>query len=284
MIVKLDTKITEKPAQKSSRQKDSLVDQSVALQSYMQELLNEVSWSEPDEDHEIIAKQTSTRLQQQAIPDVSISPVERENFTHTPLQTLAELEEEMVSGDTSLPRETLNTPFDVNSQKPFQAENIEEVAGGEEPDLISETNIPAWAGTSFRALYAKHGNLKLVMPLVHVQTVLKAKELVPIEGPLSAFIGYVQLGAQRIPVLDLNSLNSGAEKIEANVIASNDKGYVAIAEDHAVGLYFTDIDDTYEVESDGVNWCCNDSMVWIAGIDSQNLSIIVDFNRLCDLL
>ncbi|VAW72039.1 hypothetical protein MNBD_GAMMA12-3019 [hydrothermal vent metagenome] len=284
MIVKSDTVLAKQVQKNNSLQQDSLLDQSVALQSYMQELLNEVSWVEPGATEEVIATQVSNALPAQVKVASTISPIESEPCASTHLQTLAELEEELDCDKTSLLEENSKPSFEVSIHTSVPAERVEEIGSGEESELTNEVNIPAWAGTSFRALYAKHGNLKLVMPLMHVQTVLKAKELVPVEGPLSAFVGYVQVGAQRIPVLDLNSLNSGAEKIEADAITSSDKGYVAIAEDHAVGLYFTEIDDTYEVDSNVVNWCCNDSMVWIAGIDSQNLSIIVDFNRLCDLL
>jgi len=271
----MTNKLATKPDYKPGLNKP-LLDQNIALQSYMQELLNEVTWSVTEKIEEPVITDVSEGQVHQLTTDSEPKPAETSHedqlVAGAKLQTLADLEAELVP--------VLDQPYVEADEVEIQEESYEVAA-----DDGIETKVPAWAGHSFRALYAKHGDLKLVMPLVHVQTVLKAKALVPVKGPLPAFMGYVQHGAQRIPVLDLNALNGTLEKSEADDISTTGKGYIAIAEDHVVGLYFTEINDTHEVDSNAISWRCNDdSVIWIAGVDSENLSIIVDFNRLCELL
>jgi len=255
-------------------QKKPLLDQSIALQSYMQELLNEVVWSEPELEPGI--KQASSD-----IASVNTGSIDEVSYVEPPLK---------ISRDILPPAgKKLQTLADLEAEFDPEVEASQIDGSGESVvrSLVENSDAghtPVWAGDSFRALYARHGSLKLVMPLVHVKTVLKAKELVRVEEPLSAFIGYVQHGTQRIPVLDLSALNGAIEKPQSGD-AEEFRGYVAIAEDHAVGLYFKEINDTHEIQTQAVNWRFNDeSATWIAGIEPQNLSIIVDFNRLCDLL
>ena len=250
--------------------KTPLMDQKMAVQTYLQELLNEVTWSEPPAPQKVVEPQGS--LQESETQSSEL----RSPKISTP-QTVAQLE----SFEAELSNEVVAIE-DINN-----AQNLEEIEpdSDKERNGFTQANIPHWAGDSFRALYARHGRLRLVMPLVQVQTVLKAKELVRVNGPLEVFIGYVQRGAQRIPVLDVNALNGSSEKSKTDDINSIDSGFVAIAENHTVGLYFSKIDDTQEVKSDQISWRCNDeSAHWIAGVNADNLSIIVDFTRLCDLL
>lgn len=250
--------------------KSPLLNQEMAVQSYLQELLNEVTWSEPP------APQKDPEPEQSP-EESAILTSEASSSLMSGLQTVSQLE--ALEAETT--HEILTTEESNNAQK---IEGIEPALENKRNEF-NESNIPPWAGDSFRALYARHGRLKLVMPLVQVQTVLKAKELVRVNGPLDVCVGYVQHGTRRIPVLDVNALNGSSEKSKTDDITSMDSGYVAVAENHTVGLYFSKIDDTHEVHSAQISWRCNDeSAHWIAGVNADNLSIIVDFTRLCDLL
>ena len=226
---------------------NKLLDQSVALQSYMQELLNEVTWQEPE-------------LEAVSEPEPNSEPVP---VLPTPqVQTLAELEAE----------------FDDERY-------CEDIAVETTQNKTIGHSQPDWARNSFHALHAAHGRLRMLLPLVHVQTVLRATELVRVSGPLTVLVGYVQQGSNRIPVLDLNNLNEVTEKEQSDDIESEKEGYVAIAEDCSVGLYFKSINDTQEVDSKSISWRCRDDLVtWIAGVDPENLSVVVDINFLRDLL
>ncbi len=273
---------TQSRIENQDEQEKPLLAQTVALQSYMQELLNEVTWTEPEiksEEDPVLSEANATSVMTKnktSHADISIE-IDRDilPLAGAKLQTLADLEAEFAP-------EVVKDDAEASIELPVSP--IVEAWGESKDSTTGRAAPPEWAQDSFRALYATHGNLKLIMPLVHVQTVLKAKELVRVEGPLSAFIGYVQYDLQRIPVLDLNALDGAIENCDADDIEAIG-GYVAIAENHAVGLYFREINDTHEIETKAVNWRCNDgSGSWVAGVDPQNLSIIVDFNCLCGLL
>lgn len=220
-----------------------IVDQDIALDSYLSTLLNDI----PDDlelDQELV----------QAEQTVVQKPVQ--------IKTAVEAKQKSVIQKVELPKE----------QKQPQPEK-----------LIKPLSVmPEWTQHEFQALFFKVDHLILAAPLTDLlRTIRIDKQPTKIPGQPSWFIGLLDNHQNRIGVLDTGQLIFGKTKGQERNLDEKPFQSILITHDGKWGIACDEILSIGKLLPDKVRWrTLRQKRPWLVGTVIEELTAIIDVNQL----
>lgn len=225
----------------------SIVHQQLALDVYLQTLLDEVP------DAEVSAAVKSALEAEQAVVDTLSKPL-------------------------------FNAPVVTASPSRAKATNQPgKLVAPENPAKLQALSVmPDWARHEFQALFFKVDQLILATPLIELSRTIKIdRKPTKIPGQPSWFLGLLDDHESRIGVLDTRQLIFGKSRGRHDDVEELSFERILITQDKKWGLVCDEILSIGKVKPDGVRWrTARQKKPWLIGTVIDELTAIVDVKQL----
>jgi len=228
----------------------SIVHQQLALDAYLQTLLDEV----PDADETVVVKAAVEA--ERAVVDTLSQPL-----TNVPAVIDA-------------PKVKIKAVVRNRQSKLVEQEN---------PAKLQALSVmPDWAQYEFQALFFKVDKLILATPLIELSRTIKIdRKPTKIPGQPSWFLGLLDEQDSRIGVLDTCQLIFGKSRGMHRNLEEFPAERILITQDKKWGLVCDEILSIGKVKPDGVRWrTARQKKPWLIGTVIDELTAIVDVKQL----
>lgn len=286
----------------SNNNKRNLLDQQLALHSYLDDLLQEipdsneslnVSDKEPDgrKKHGLVRKQENRMQtgQTQARQRPDIYPVSMPRLKPEPEQeTIRELAE--------APRPVMDIPVLRESQQVKMPEPVVETQEKIDAELMEskqklpsrdEGYVPDWAQERFKCLLFKVAGVSLAVPLAKLNGVVSwSEKITPVPGNSRSFLGLLRHHERNVKVMDTAQIVLPEKQQEGTLLPPDQRlKNVILVDDFNWGLACDDIGEVITLEPGEVRWRTpKGKLKWLSGTVLQHLCALLEVDALARLL
>ncbi len=235
----------------------SIVKQQLALDVYLQTLLDDVPDADANVELEALARPT-----EKPVPVVA-TPPSKILTRVTPPQPVTRPLEQVIATQKIRPSNTL-----VATENPAKLQAL--------------SVMPDWSQYEFQALFFKVDQLILATPLVELARTIKIdRRPSQIPGQPSWVLGLVDEHDSRIGVLDTSQLIFGKSRARMRNFEDSPASRILITQDKRWGLICDEILSIGRVKPYGVRWrTARQKKPWLIGTVIDELTAIVDVKQL----
>jgi purine-binding chemotaxis protein CheW len=235
----------------------SVVDQKMALRSYLEDLLSEV----PQQDESPASETRPVREQAPVIP--------------MPLPTVAPPEPE-------LEPEPEPAPVQAVDEAVAEPQEVEQHATG----ATHDEGIPVWGREAFQCLMFSVGSLSLAVPLVKLNGVIPwSDEVTEMPGHSPAFLGLLRHLEQNVKIVDTAKLVLPDAQATDLGPAADRLNNIILIDEGRWGLACDAIGEVLTLRPEDVKWrSSKGKRPWLAGTVMEHLCAVMDVDDFSQLL
>jgi purine-binding chemotaxis protein CheW len=168
-----------------------------------------------------------------------------------------------------------------------EAPKTEAASAAKEAAVVAAEAVirPSWAEESFAALTIKVNGLALALPLISISRILTWQEPAFLPGYASWLLGIVHLGDINVRVVDTAALVMPDLPRAAPEPGGEDARRIVLIDGGRWGLVCDSVSEVMTLDPSKVRWrTARTKRPWLAGTVVDELCALLDVDRLCEVL
>lgn len=250
-----------------------IVQQELALDSYLQTLLAEIPTDLPDEMPVVVAPVVTKPAPKTVPVVVKLEPVPPKPVPTEPVRQLpaAPLQVEQVKPLMVIP-----------PPSPVATEQVTAVSAPETKKLHALSLMPDWSRGEFQALFFRIEHLILAVPLTELsRTLLFTRKPTKIPNQPTWFLGLLQDQDKKIGILDTGQLIFGKLRGSQRDLTAQPFSCLLVSGDGNWGLACDEILSVGKLSPDKVRWrTYRQKRPWLIGTVTEELTAVIDIVQL----
>jgi purine-binding chemotaxis protein CheW len=252
-----------------AEKKTELMDQQLALHSYLEEMLSEVP--------EYIEESTLARPR-----PVAVAPAPEQVVVPEPVVAPVEVEvEAKVEPEVQVEAET--RPVVTTEEKVQEESQVEQVHA----TAVAEPVVPEWAEHEFQCLLFNIAGIMLAVPLVKLNGVIPwSDKITPMPGHSDAFLGLLRHLGNNVKVMDAAQIIlPEKQRVTLEKNPENRIEKIILMDEGRWGIACDEVGEVVTLNKSDVRWRTpQGKRPWLAGTVSERLCAVLDTDVFAEML